>query len=463
MQNYDICVLTETKLDNYVDSTAFNLTNYQCNRFDRNANGGGVLTYINNDIYVDTLSNLQHKFRNSELEVTIDTVRSGVSRSSCAIIIGLYRPPSAGSKWFDLFTELITELLPMGNLILLGDLNCNLLSPNTTTTKKLNNILEMGQLKIPDVFPTRIAENSATCIDLIALNRNYGCKSYSAGELAVSDHLPVEAEIEFVSQLSTLVPNYSRNFNKIDYSLLNLELSSITLPIVENEDPESLLQHWTKETEQLLDIHAPLKAWPKRKNKLFTLPPDIIGMIHSRDYKVKCLKADPLNIDLVTDLKLTQRTVKSHITKFKKTQAENALTNNDTKEAWKVIKQALNQNPTATRPPVSLSDLNNYFSQSTSSQNSTDSSSCLSGCSKQNAFTIQDIPSYVVSNYLKQLKISTSTGPDGLPARFLKKVADAISPNIANIYNTNIKTGRFPDSWKLVNITAIYKGKGSKK
>src|SRR5437867_3625775 len=99
--------------------------------------------------------------------------------------------------------------------------------------------------------------------------------------------------------------------------------------------------------------------------------------------------------------------VKSHITKFKKTQAENALTNNDTKEAWKVIKQALNQNPTATRPPFSLSDLNNYFSQSTSSQNSTDSSSCLSGCSKQNAFTIQDIPSYVVSNYLKQLKIST--------------------------------------------------------
>ena len=108
IHNFDICVLTETKLNNSIPNSAFNLINFQCNRFDRNANGGGVLTYINNAIYTDTLSQQQLKFRNYGLEVTIDTIKSGAHRSPTAVVIGLYRPPSAGHEWFNLLMELLT-------------------------------------------------------------------------------------------------------------------------------------------------------------------------------------------------------------------------------------------------------------------------------------------------------------------------------------------------------------------
>src|SRR5206468_861324 len=121
---FDICVLTETKLDDFVPDCAFALENYQCNRHNRNSNGGGVLTYIRNELHRDTLTIVQQKYRNQGLEITIDAMRTKVKNASTAIVVGLYRPPSARHEWFDTFGELISELLPLGSLIIMGDLNC---------------------------------------------------------------------------------------------------------------------------------------------------------------------------------------------------------------------------------------------------------------------------------------------------------------------------------------------------
>ena len=105
--------------------------------------------------------------------------------------------------------------------------------------------------------------------------------------LAVSDHIPVEAEIEFAYRTGELTPTYYRNFNKIDYTVLNLELSRIILPVTDVDDADLQLHHWMNETEALLDKHAPLKALPTRKNKSINLPPEIIEMIRLRDNIVK--------------------------------------------------------------------------------------------------------------------------------------------------------------------------------
>jgi hypothetical protein len=384
------------------------------------------LTYIKNELHLDTLTQPQIKFRNYGLEVTIDSIKSSAPRFSTAIVIGLYRPPNASKEWFNHFMDLIKELAPCGNLILLGDLNCNLLTPNCANTKKLNNVLELGQIKIPNIFPTRIAQHSASCIDIIGISHNYYCNTYRSGELAVSDHLPVEAEIEFAYRSNVLVPTYSRNFNNIDYPKLNAELSMITLPSADGENVDSLLQYWMNETEQLLDKYAPLKARPTRKTKSLNLPPDIIEMIHMRNIIVRKIKADPFNEGLLTDLKITQRKVKSHISKFKKTQGENALNNNDPKGAWKFIKQVTNQTTVITKPPVPLQELNEYFVNATITQSPDDGSIILPSCSVREGFSFHDIPMHTVSQHLLNIKQNTSTGPDNLPARFLKNSATAL-------------------------------------
>jgi len=148
--------------------------------------------------------------------------------------------------------------------------------------------------------------------------------------------------------------------------------------------------------------------------------------------------------------------VKSHISKYKKTQGENALSSNDMRAAWKFIKQATNLKTTTTKPSVSLDDLNKHFAHNSSSTAPENWSGNVASCSIQNGFSLQVMSTQSISHQLLRINGKTSTGPDGLPAKFLKKTAVAIAPNIAKIFNTSIVSGRFPDSWKQANITAIY-------
>ena len=58
---------------------------------------------------------------------------------------------------------------------------------------------------------------------------------------------------------------------------------------------------------------------------------------------------------------------------------------------------------------------------------------------------------------LLKLKIDKSPGPDEIHPRLLKELADEVSPALACIYNTSLKSGSLPDDWKTAQVTAIYK------
>ena len=63
---------------------------------------------------------------------------------------------------------------------------------------------------------------------------------------------------------------------------------------------------------------------------------------------------------------------------------------------------------------------------------------------------------------MRRLKENSATGPDGLPASLLKRIATSIAPNITTILNHSLSCSAFPNSWKKANITPIWKEKGSK-
>ena len=74
---------------------------------------------------METIFNVQRKYRNFGLEVTIDVIKVFNPVASNAIVLGLYRPPNVKQEWFHFVNDLVMELLPYGNLIMIGDLNCN--------------------------------------------------------------------------------------------------------------------------------------------------------------------------------------------------------------------------------------------------------------------------------------------------------------------------------------------------
>src|SRR3989442_10350368 len=82
--------------------------------------------------------------------------------------------------------------------------------------------------------------------------------------------------------------------------------------------------------------------------------------------------------------------------------------------------------------------------------------------SVEDNFQIAPLDVFSTCNLLKRIKPNTATGPDDIPAFLIRKLAQFISPNIAQLYNSSISNGIFPLEWKKANVVAIYKGKGSK-
>ena len=58
---------------------------------------------------------------------------------------------------------------------------------------------------------------------------------------------------------------------------------------------------------------------------------------------------------------------------------------------------------------------------------------------------------------LHELGSNKASGIDGISSRILKIAATVISPYLTSIFNQSILTGIFPNYWKIVRITPIFK------
>ena len=62
-----------------------------------------------------------------------------------------------------------------------------------------------------------------------------------------------------------------------------------------------------------------------------------------------------------------------------------------------------------------------------------------------------------VASLLANLDPCKASGPDGIPARYLKDMANDLAPSLTLIYQASLQQGCIPDEWKKVLITPIYK------
>lgn len=66
----------------------------------------------------------------------------------------------------------------------------------------------------------------------------------------------------------------------------------------------------------------------------------------------------------------------------------------------------------------------------------------------------------LVLKFMKKLKNSFATGSDGIPAIFLKNIADYIYGPMTTLFNVIFQLGQYPKQWLEAEVTPIFKGKG---
>ena len=73
------------------------------------------------------------------------------------------------------------------------------------------------------------------------------------------------------------------------------------------------------------------------------------------------------------------------------------------------------------------------------------------------SFDFFDVDASEIACLLRNLKVHTASGPDGISSWMLKTFADTLSPSIASLFNLSIKSGKLPIEWKLSHIVPIPK------
>src|SRR3989442_1416715 len=150
----------------------------------------------------------------------------------------------------------------------MGDLNCDLLDPENHSTKTLRMILELGNIDFRPEFtltPTRITNTSAKCIDFIAVDRSLSIGGYMVSDLLLSDHHPVEMELEIGdADFNKILPVRRRSFKDIDFNAMGERIGAIQLSHVDDSlQLDNQVQLWNDNFLEVLDDFAPIRSYPR--------------------------------------------------------------------------------------------------------------------------------------------------------------------------------------------------------
>ena len=62
-----------------------------------------------------------------------------------------------------------------------------------------------------------------------------------------------------------------------------------------------------------------------------------------------------------------------------------------------------------------------------------------------------------VTKLLKEINPYKATGPDCIPAKVLKEMAEELSPSLALIFSASLQQGKIPQDWRKALITPLFK------
>ena len=65
-----------------------------------------------------------------------------------------------------------------------------------------------------------------------------------------------------------------------------------------------------------------------------------------------------------------------------------------------------------------------------------------------------------VAKLLRKINPNKACGPDRIPARVLKELAEEITPLLTAIFQKSLHSGTVPDDWRSANVSAVFKKRG---
>ena len=229
--NFDIFTVSESWLDRTVCDADILIPGYTTFRQDRGPHkrGGGVLVYVK-DIYkacvIEKWSSVsESNFQQLWLKVQCKKFKS-------FLLCTVYRPPDAPIDFLENLSEtFVDSLLHGSNVIILGDLNCNLIGgdPDGHALSDFCSTFGLSQLV---KTATRVTEKSKSLIDVaLTTNENiiYACDVMQS---AISDHSLVSLTLKLKTPRPRISFMTTRSYKNYDHDSFIEDPANVPFHIV---------------------------------------------------------------------------------------------------------------------------------------------------------------------------------------------------------------------------------------
>ena len=300
--------------------------------------GGGVSIYVR-----DTLNSYiipEYCFINDFMECcAVKVCNLEVRNTPSLTILGIYRPPVAP---INLFMEFLTDSLLVSfkkNSVLIGgDLNIDIAAPVNPGVDLIATFNSFNYYPLITV-PTRVSNNSSTCIDHFWYN-NFNVVNSGCFETSISDHFTIFTVLKFSCSKKLLKVAF-RDHN--DENLLKLKLRVHKLctdfnPDFCDGDVNSITTLFINSLWESYNESCPIKYKTLSQSRLSKpwIAGDILDSINNKHRLFKLYKAGQVDFDVYNNFK---NSLAKKINRAKLDFYRNKFNNckNNLKKTWKSL------------------------------------------------------------------------------------------------------------------------------
>ena len=476
----DTICISETWLKNGLHSNYINIPGYIVTRLDRlwseNGNlkkGGGICMYIKDSIQYSDYE-LCH-LNNSSVDIEIQWITIKNNNNRPMYVANIYRPPQGNMKTFIDYLRTCLNTFDdkyRKDIFLIGDFNIDVKKKFDPVTKELIQTMNSYGLKQFIEGVTRYGKNNS-CIDLIFSNTEYISNS-GILNLNYSDHQAV-----FVTKKKSKSEKNKFEFTGRSYKNYNIDVFQDSLRELD----------WV----EFFGIDDPNECWEVLYNRIINI---LNNMCPEKLFKVNSYREDWMNKDIMERiidkdkaLKKAKRTndsedwtrakyLRNEVGKLVETARKQHFfeeyenSKGDPKKFWRNIYEIIPKNKNNKRS-IHLKDQDGNEVDSDETATYVNDFFTNIGPKLASKFkkkwkyfgneieeSIDDINinEGIVYDFVKEISICKSSGLTEISSLCLRDALLVLIPQLCYIFKQSVKTGKFPDKWKIATIVPIFKG-----
>ena len=428
-----------------------------------NGVGAGILVYVRNGLKVFKIDDQNLFNQYCRFFISADDLSEKLNFTV------IYRSPNSSEANNDNLVTLINSLNFNEANIILGDfnfpnINWNIFQCDNKARSFIDVVSDQSLTQIVN-FPTHCKGN---ILDLILTNQPDSLLNIDdLGNLHTSDHTMILAEFSFNTEKSATEQLYP-DWKNLDEDGFNNYLHDVNWNQVITDSVENSWSNFKNILNTGCDRFLPKKR-RRNTNKPIWMNQNITRLIRIKQRRFKSYK-NFRTAENLSSYKESEKKCKKSIMKAKKAFEKKLSQKSNDRQFYSYVnsktKSKSNVGPLKVNGKVITEDseitetLNTFFSSVFTRENVTNVPHARrldSDTSLDNVTITEDI----VMDKLKNLKVTSSPGPDGLSPRLFEKFRNHLCAPLTRIYIASMQSGEIPEDWRTANVTPIFK-KGAK-